>query len=50
MYLIPRFIATHGLSEFVLDEINEDIVIDLGALGHLLERTNELRRLCIRNT
>ena len=50
MYLIPRFIATNGLSVFVLDDINDDIVIDLGALGHLLERTNELRSLTIRNT
>ena len=50
MYLLPRFIGQSGLSEFVLDEISDDIVIDLGAFGHLLSRTHELRNLSIRNT
>ena len=50
MYLLPRFIPRYGLAEFVLDGIQAGIIIDLGAFSHILEKTKEIKKLCIRNT
>ena len=40
----------HGLSEFTIDGVKYGMEIDSGALRHILEQTNELRKLSIRNT
>ena len=50
-YLLPRFIEHCGLSKFVLDGFkpsrniitDRKIEVDSGAIGHILEQTNELR-------
>ena len=50
-YLLPRFIQHCGLSEFVLEGVKPSalhkpgskIEVDSGAIGHILEQTNELR-------
>ena len=47
--MLPQFIGDSGLTEFVLDGLKKDIVIDVGALRNILEETNELRKLSIRN-
>ena len=47
--MLPQFIGDSGLSEFVLDGLKKDIVIDVGALRDILQETNELRKLSIRN-
>ena len=49
MHMLPRFIRQNGLSEFVLDGLKKDIVIDLNAMRRMLQDTHELRRLSIRN-
>ena len=49
MQMLRLFISDHGLSEFVLDGLKKNTVIDLGAMRGILEETNELRRLSIRN-
>ena len=49
MHLIPQFISDNGLSEFVFDGLEKDIVIDFGAMRNILEKTHELRKLSIRN-
>ena len=47
--MLPRFISDDGLSEFVLDGLKKDIVIDLDAMRRILEETQVLRKLSIRN-
>ena len=47
--MLPQFIGDSGLSEFVLDELKKDIVIDVSALRDILQKTDELRKLSIRN-
>ena len=49
MQMLPQFIGDSGLSEFVLDELKKDIVIDVSALRDILRETDELRKLSIRN-
>ena len=50
MYMLSRFISARGLFEFVLDGLEDDIVIDVGAIRGILEASNELRKLSVRNT
>ena len=50
MYLLSRFIRDSGLSEFILDGLQKDVVIDLDAMRQVLEETNEMTKLAIRNT
>ena len=50
MFLLPRFIIRYGLTVFVLDGLESGTVVDRCALSHILEQTNELRTLSIRNT
>ena len=40
----------HGLSEFAIDGVKYGMEIDSSALRHILEQTNELTKLSIRNT
>ena len=47
--MIPRFISDYGLSEFVLNGLEKDILIDMGAMRHILEETHELKKLRISN-
>ena len=49
MELLSQFISEDGLSEFVLDGLKKNLVIDMGAIQHILEETRELRRLSVRN-
>ena len=49
MYLLYRFIRDSGLSEFILDGLEKDFVIDLDAMRQVLEKTNEMTKLGIRN-
>ena len=48
MYMLSRFIGARGLSEFVLDGLEKDIVIDVGAMRVILGETNELIKLSVR--
>ena len=50
MYVLSRFISSEGLSEFVLDGLKGDVVMDLGAMRLILAASSELRKLSIRNT
>ena len=50
MYLIPRFLRNYGLTVFILDGIKAGIVIDAGAVRHILSQTNDLRQLSVRHT
>ena len=47
--MLSRFISASGLFEFVLDGLMNDTVIDVGAMRGILEETNELRKLGVRN-
>ena len=47
--MLSQIISARGLSELVLDGLMKDTVIDMGALRGILEETNELRRLSVRN-
>ena len=47
--MLSRFISQTGLSEFILDGLERDVAIDVGAMRLILERTHKLRKLCIRN-
>ena len=47
--MLSRFISAKGLFEFVLDGLMEDTVIDVGAIRGILQETNELRKLSVRN-
>ena len=49
MHILPRFISDNGLSEIVMDGLKKDIVIDLDAIRRILEETQVLRKLSIRN-
>ena len=49
MHLLPRFISDRGLSEFILDGLEKDVMIDIGAMRHILEETHELKKLRISN-
>ena len=46
--MLSQFIGDHGLSEFVIDGLKKDIVIDVGAMRDILEETHELRKLSLR--
>ena len=48
--MLSRFISSEGLSEFVLDGLEDDVVMDLGAMRLILEASSELRKLSLRNT
>ena len=48
--MLSRFIGSEGLSEFVLDGLEDDVVMDLGAMRLILEASSELRKLSLRNT
>ena len=48
--MLSRFISSEGLSEFVLDGLEDDVVVDLGAMRLILAALSELRKLSIRNT
>ena len=48
--MLSQFISASGLFEFVLDGLKKDTVIDMGAMRGMLEETNELRKLSVRNT
>ena len=41
---------SNGLSELVVDGVKAGMEIESGALRHILEQTNELTKLSIRNT
>ena len=47
--MLSRFISAGGLFELVLDGLEDDTVIDVGAMRGILEETNELRKLSVRN-
>ena len=47
--MLSQFISASGLFEFVLDGLMKDTVIDVGAMRGMLEETNELRKLSVRN-
>ena len=49
MHMFSRFISARGLSEFVLDGLMKDTVIDVGAMRGILEASSELRKLSLRN-
>ena len=49
MYLLSQYIRDSGLSEFILDGLQKDVVIDLDAMRQVLEETNEMTKLAIRN-
>ena len=36
MHMLAQFIGDNGLDEFVLDGLKKDIVIDMGAMRHIL--------------
>ena len=50
LYFFPRFINSYGLTEFVIDGVRSGIEVDSGAIRHILEQTNELTKLSLRNT
>ena len=50
LYFFPRFINSYGLAEFVIDGVRSGIEVDSGAIRHILEQTNELTKLSLRNT
>ena len=50
MYLLSRFIRDSGLSEFILDGLEDGVDIDVGAMRLILETSSELKKVCIRNT
>ena len=48
--MLSQFIGDHGLSEFVIDGLKKDIVIDEGAMRDILNETHELSKLSLRYT
>ena len=50
MHMLSQFIGENGLSEFVIDGLKQNIVIDMGAMRDILDITHELRKLSLRKT
>ena len=53
--MLTQFISGSGLSEFVLDGLKDGenehgVVIDMGAIAHILDETNYLKKLGIKNS
>ena len=49
LWLFSRFISRCSLSEFILDGLARNVVIDLDAMRQVLEETNKMTKLGIRN-
>ena len=47
--MLSQFIRKNGLSDFIIDGLKNDIIIDVGAIRDILEETHELRKISIRN-
>ena len=47
--LLPRFIKSKGLKILSLDSFQPNMMIDTGALLHILQQTSKLTKLCLRH-
>ena len=49
MYFLPKWIQTDGLEMFVLDGLSPQMIIDTTALGEILQKKQELKKLVFKS-
>ena len=49
MYFLPKWIQTDGLEIFVLEGLSPEMIVDTTALGQILQKKQELKKLVFRS-